>query len=63
MHRIREAWEEGNPCPFRGPVEVDEANLSGKDYNRHAKDRHDVGRGARDKTSVLGTKDRDSKFC
>ena len=28
-HRIREAWEEDNPHPFRGPVEVDEVYLGG----------------------------------
>ncbi|MDE2664556.1 MAG: IS1595 family transposase [Acidobacteriota bacterium] len=60
MHRIRGAWEEENPCPFRGPVEVDETYLGGKESNRHYKDKLDIRGGTRGKTAVIGIKDRDS---
>ena len=59
-HRIRECWDDLHGEPFAGPVEVDETYVGGKAKNMHAKARRERirGRGAVDKTPVVGVKDR-----
>ena len=61
-HRIRAALAEGALPGFEGPVEVDETFIGGKARNMHASlRRHRIhGRGAVDKTPVVGVKDRAS---
>ena len=61
-HRIRAALSEGALPGFEGPVEVDETFIGGKAKNMHAKVRREriTGRGAGDKTPVVGVKDRAS---
>ena len=61
LHRIREAYSFALPDePFRGPVEVDETYMGGKERNKHANKKLRAGRGAVGKTPVVGTKDRES---
>lgn len=59
-HRIRETWTEHQLATFSGPVEVDEAYMGGKERNKHAKDKLDIGGGTGGKTPVLGAKDRET---
>lgn len=63
LHRLREAWSIESGEPFTGEVEVDETYVGGKSKNMHAKDRERriTGRGATDKTAVVGMKDRKTK--
>ena len=59
-HRVREAWSAETAEPMRGPVEVDETYVGGRAKNMHAKVRREriTGRGAVDKTAVVGARDR-----
>ena len=59
-HRIRECWDDLHADPFAGPVEVDETSVGGRAKNMHAKVRREriTGRGAVDKTAVVGARDR-----
>lgn len=58
-HRLRECWEDWNDEPFEGPVEVDESYFGDLGKNMHARKRARLtGRGAVDKTPVIGVKDR-----
>ncbi len=60
-HRIRTAWDEGF-SRFAGPVEVDETYIGGKRKNMPKAKRVKLeGRGAVDKTAVVGVKDRQTK--
>ena len=61
-HRIREALADGSLPGFEGPVEVDETFVGGKARTMHAVKRRERihGRGAVDKTPVVGIKDRAS---
>ena len=61
-HRIRQCWDDLSGEPFAGPVEADESHFGGKAKNMHAKQRRQriTGRGAVDKTTVVGVRDRDS---
>ncbi len=59
-HRIREALADGSLPGFEGPVEIDETFIGGKAKNMRASVRaHRIhGRGAVDKTPVVGVRDR-----
>ena len=59
LHRIREAWAGKGDGPFGGPVEFDETYIGGKRRNMsNAERKVHAGRGAVDKTAVVGAKDR-----
>ena len=57
--RLREAWTQAGG-KMRGPVEVDETYVGGKEKNKHAHKKLKAGRGAVGKTAVVGARDRDS---
>ena len=60
LHRIREGLAAECRGTFAGPVEADETYIGGREKNRHASKRANLGRGPSGKAMVAGIKDRTS---
>lgn len=58
LMRLREAWAHDRDPKFRGPVEIDESYVGGKERNKHARKKLRVGGGGGGKAIVLGAYDR-----
>ena len=59
VHRLRESWKTlAGVDSMTGPVEIDEVYLGGKEKNRHADKKQPHSQGGKNKTAVVGIKDR-----
>ena len=59
LHRLREAWDDGDSDAFTGPVEADETYIGGRRKNMPRSKRKELrGRGAVGKEAIVGVKDR-----
>ncbi len=63
-HRVREAFSEGSGSLFTGVVEADETYVGGKNKNRHKDKKIEgtQGRSTKDKTPIVGIKQRDGRI-
>ncbi|MDE2674466.1 MAG: IS1595 family transposase [Paracoccaceae bacterium] len=63
LHRLRESWKvSGLDEKLKGPVEVDETYMGGKESGKHKSKKLNKGRGPVGKTAVIGIKDRDTNM-
>ena len=61
MQRIRQSWTaQQDVKKFEGSVEIDEAFVGGRERNRHASKRRNLGRGPVGKAPVVAIKSRDT---
>ena len=60
-HRIRECWKDNSHFLFKGPVEMDETYVGGKESVKHKSKKLNEGRGTVGKSPVVGIKDRETK--
>jgi len=58
LHRVRIAMQMGTLEKAKGPVEVDETFIGGKEINKHSQKRRNSGRGAVGKAIVMGILER-----
>ena len=59
VHRLRESWKTlAGVDSMTGPVEIDEVYLGGLEKNRHADKKQPHSQGGKNKTVVVGIKDR-----
>ena len=63
LHRLRESWKvSGLDEKLKGPVEVDETHMGGKESGKRKSKKLNKGRGPVGKTAVVGIKDRDTNM-
>lgn len=60
LQRIRKAFEDNDDPPFKGPVEMDETWVGGKERNKHESKKLKAGTGTVGKVAVVGAKDRET---
>ena len=61
LQRIREALGDDGEHKLEGIIEADGTYIGGKESNRHAANKKNLGRGTAGKTCVLGMKERDGE--